>query len=104
MTLKASSSPDVLVLGGGLVGSALAYGLARAGAGVTVLDEGDGGFRASRGNFGLVWVQGKGYGLTPYAQWSRGSASRWPELARHLLDDTGLDVALRQPGGFHFCF
>ncbi|WP_206951486.1 NAD(P)/FAD-dependent oxidoreductase [Trinickia acidisoli] len=104
MTSKASMSADVLVIGGGLVGTALAYGLARDGARVTVLDEGDGGFRASRGNFGLVWIQGKGYGLTPYARWSRGSATRWPMLAEHLLDDTGIDVALRQPGGFHFCF
>ena len=104
MTSNTSPSADVLVIGGGLVGAALAYGLAREGARVTVLDEGDGGFRASRGNFGLVWIQGKGYGLTPYAGWSRASAARWPALAQALLDDTGIDVALRQPGGFHFCF
>jgi glycine/D-amino acid oxidase-like deaminating enzyme len=104
MTSTASVSADALVIGGGLVGSALAYGLAREGARVTVLDEGDGGFRASRGNFGLVWIQGKGYGLTPYARWSRSSALRWPMLAAGLLDDAGIDVALRQPGGFHFCF
>lgn len=97
-------STDVLVIGGGLVGAALAYGLAREGARVTVLDEGDGGFRASRGNFGLVWIQGKGYGFTPYARWSRSSAERWPMLADSLLADTGIDVALRQPGGFQFCF
>jgi glycine/D-amino acid oxidase-like deaminating enzyme len=89
-------SPDVLVVGGGLVGTAVAYGLAREGAKVTVLDQGDGGFRASRGNFGLVWVQGKGYGLTPYARWSRSSAA--------LLQETGIDVSLKQPGGFHLCF
>ncbi|WP_244851730.1 FAD-binding oxidoreductase [Caballeronia sp. SL2Y3] len=99
-----SVSPDVLVLGGGLVGSAVAYGLAREGARVTVLDEDDGGFRASRGNFGLVWIQGKGYGLSPYARWSRSSAARWPALAESLHDESGVDVALRQPGGFHFCF
>lgn len=104
MTLKVASSADVLVIGGGLVGAALAYGLAREGVRVTVLDEGDAGLRASRGNFGLVWIQGKGYGLTPYAHWSRGSASRWPSFASGLFDDTGIDVALRQPGGFHFCF
>ncbi|MGF6769995.1 glycine/D-amino acid oxidase-like deaminating enzyme [Paraburkholderia sp. GAS199] len=99
-----SASPDVLVLGGGLVGSAVAYGLAREGARVSVLDEDDGGFRASRGNFGLVWIQGKGYGLSPYASWSRSSATRWPALAESLLAESGVDVALRQPGGFQFCF
>lgn len=104
MTHTSSASPDVLVVGGGLVGSAVAWGLAREGARVTVLDEDDGGFRASRGNFGLVWIQGKGYGRTPYARWSRSSAVRWPQLAASLLEDSGVDVALRQPGGFHICF
>lgn len=104
MTLSSTASPDVLVLGGGLVGSAVAYGLAREGARVTVLDEDDGGLRASRGNFGLVWIQGKGYGLSPYARWSRSSALRWPDFAAALRAETGVDVALRQPGGFHFCF
>jgi len=104
MTHTSTASADVLVLGGGLVGSAVAYGLAREGARVTVLDEDDGGFRASRGNFGLVWIQGKGYGLSPYARWSRSSATRWPALAEALLQESGIDVALKQPGGFHFCF
>ncbi|CAD6512834.1 NAD(P)/FAD-dependent oxidoreductase [Paraburkholderia sabiae] len=104
MTRNSSANPDVLVLGGGLVGSAVAWGLAREGARVTVLDQDDGALRASRGNFGLVWIQGKGYGLSPYARWSRSSAARWPSLADALLAETGIDVALRQPGGFHFCF
>lgn len=99
-----AASPDVLVIGGGLVGSAVACGLAREGARVAVLDQDDGGFRASRGNFGLVWVQGKGYGLTPYARWTRSSSERWPAFAASLLESTGIDVALRQPGGFQFCF
>lgn len=98
------NTSDLIVIGGGLVGTALAYGATRSGAQVIVLDEGDDAFRASRGNFGLVWVQGKGFGMAPYARWTLRSAARWPELAAALAEETGVDVQLRQPGGFHFCF
>lgn len=97
------TASDVIVIGGGLVGSAVAWGLAREGARVTVLDEGDDAFRASRGNFGLVWVQGKGDGLGDYATWTRRSAEVWPTLAATLAEETGIDVGLRQPGGLHPC-
>lgn len=99
-----SRQADVIVVGGGLVGTAVAYGLARQKASVLVLDEGDQAFRASRGNFGLVWVQGKGYGFAPYARWTMRSARTWPQLAAELLQETGVDVQLRQPGGYAFCF
>jgi glycine/D-amino acid oxidase-like deaminating enzyme len=94
---------EFIVIGGGLVGSALAYGLACLGRQVTMLDEGDVAWRAARGNFGLVWVQGKGLGMPEYAGWTRASARRWPELAARLAADTGIDVALLQPGGYHLC-
>lgn len=94
---------DVIVIGGGLVGSALAYGMARHDASVTVLDEGDVAFRASRGNFGLVWVQGKGYGCADYARWSLQSSRMWPQLRDMLHDETGIDVELSQRGGYHIC-
>jgi glycine/D-amino acid oxidase-like deaminating enzyme len=68
-----------------------------------VLDEGDIAYRASRGNFGLVWVQGKGVGMAPYAHWTRQSSELWPRLAEALGEECGHDVALRQPGGLHFC-
>jgi glycine/D-amino acid oxidase-like deaminating enzyme len=100
MTAK---SYDIAIVGGGLVGGALAYGLACAGHRVVMLDEDDHGLRAARGNFGLVWVQGKGADFAPYARWTRASARRWPELASNLREDTGIDVALSQPGGLHLC-
>jgi glycine/D-amino acid oxidase-like deaminating enzyme len=97
-------SSDVIVIGGGLVGTAVAYGLGLVGRNVTVLDEGDDVFRASRGNFGLIWVHGKGRGVPPYARWSRESARQWPALAARLRDETGIDVQLKQPGGLYLCF
>ncbi len=98
-----SRDSDVVVVGAGLVGSAIAYGLLRQGLKVALLDEGDVAFRASRGNFGLVWVQGKGYGCAAYARWTLASSKLWPGLAAELLDETGVNVELIQNGGFHFC-
>jgi glycine/D-amino acid oxidase-like deaminating enzyme len=92
------------VVGGGLIGAAIAYGAARAGTRVRVLDQGDVAFRASRGNFGLVWVQSKGGELPRYARWSRDAAKLWPALQKELLELTGVDTGLRQPGGFWLGF
>ncbi len=94
---------DVAVFGGGLIGAATAWGLARLGQRVAVLDEGDDTFRASRGNFALVWVQSKGFGLPAYAQLTRQSSDRWSELAALLREDSGVDVAFSRPGGFTLC-
>ena len=90
---------DVVVIGAGLVGGAIAYGLARAGQRVAILDEEDATYRASRGNFGLVWVQGKGLGRPEYARWSRTSSERWFELSEALVEDCGLAPCYARPGG-----
>jgi len=92
---------DIAVIGGGLVGSAIAWGLASSGQRVAVLDEGDVALRASRGNFALVWVQGKGNGMAQYGWWTLRSAESWTAFADMLLVQTGIDVAYRRPGGFH---
>jgi hydrogen cyanide synthase HcnC len=90
---------EVAIVGGGLVGAAIAWGLARSGKRVTILDEGDNAFRASRGNFALVWVQSKGLGMAAYAAWSVRSSDAWGTLASALKDETGIDVAHQRPGG-----
>lgn len=95
---------DVIVVGGGIVGSCLGYGLAKLGQNVAVLDRGDVDFRASRGNFGLVWVQGKGLGFPPYGRITRWSADAWPAFARQLVQETGIDPAFTRPGGLGICF
>src|SRR5262245_19248654 len=101
--VKAPAAPeyDFAVVGGGLVGMAIAWGLVRRGRRVAVLDEGDIAHRASRGNFALVWVQSKGQGMSEYALWTMQSSQRWPELAGALKEDSGLDVSFQRPGGLH---
>ncbi|MGH7126554.1 MAG: NAD(P)/FAD-dependent oxidoreductase, partial [Stellaceae bacterium] len=91
---------DVAVVGGGLVGAALAWGMARAHQRVVVLDEGDVAHRASRANFALVWVQSKGLGMPDYAAWTKRSSDAWEGLAQQLEQTTGIDVAFSRPGGF----
>lgn len=93
---------DTAVIGGGLVGASVALGLARAGEKVLLLDGADLSPRASRANFALVWVQGKGLGAPDYALWSLRSAGAWPEFALRLQRDAGLDLSLSQRGGFSF--
>ncbi|MEO8506984.1 MAG: FAD-dependent oxidoreductase [Betaproteobacteria bacterium] len=94
---------DVAVVGGGLVGAAIAFGMRALGVRLALLDEGDVAHRAARGNFGLIWVQGKGFGMAAYGGWTQASAREWPRLAALLHEETGIDVALRQAGGLHAC-
>ena len=51
---------DVIVAGAGIVGAAIAYGLAGYDKRVLMLDGADTDYRAAKANFGLVWVHGKG--------------------------------------------
>jgi len=95
---------DLIVVGGGLVGSALAWGAQTAGATTALVDEGDVAFRAARGNFGLVWLQGKGVGTPAYMHWSLRAGRTWPAFAERLAAAAGFDIGWRQPGGLQFCF
>ncbi|MGQ4274078.1 NAD(P)/FAD-dependent oxidoreductase [Terrihabitans sp. B22-R8] len=92
---------DFAVLGGGLVGAAIAYGLVREGRKVLMLDEGDVAKRASRGNFALIWVQNKGLGMPAYSEWTRQSADQWQAFNAELEDTVGFSLAYRRPGGYH---
>ena len=100
MSESVSRDFEVAVIGGGLMGSAIAWGLARIGQRVAVLDEGDAAYRASRGNFALVWVHSKGLGMPRYSAWTMRSANTWTTFADMLRQQTGIDVCFQRPGGF----
>lgn len=102
--MRNEMSPDYAVIGGGAVGLAVAWGLLKRGKTVTVIDGGDGAHRATRGNFGLIWLQGKGIGKTDYARWSQRSVLAWQSFCAELTEATGIDVGLEQKGGYKLFF
>jgi glycine/D-amino acid oxidase-like deaminating enzyme len=94
---------DVIVVGGGNIGSALAYGLARSGRSVALLDEGDIAYRGAFGNFGLVWFHGKGLGMPRYAAWSLEATQKWPSFADRLEHESGIRIHYQKRGGLFLC-
>lgn len=94
---------DAVVIGGGIVGAAIGYGLAKRRVNVAVLDEGDTALRAARANFGLVWLQSKGDGMPAYGHWTRRSTELWPDFAAELADATGIRTEYEKRGGLVIC-
>jgi glycine/D-amino acid oxidase-like deaminating enzyme len=94
------NTADIIVIGGGLSGSAIALGLMREGAGnVMLFDEQLATQRLSRANFGLTWFMCKGAGHPPYAKWCRMACQQWPDFAARLEQETGYDIELEWTGG-----
>ena len=96
-------SYDVIVIGAGMVGAAIAYGLAGRNCKVLVLDGADNDYRAAKANFGLVWVQGKGFGVPDYQRISRRAARMWPAFGEQLADESGIALDYENRGGLSFC-
>ena len=96
---KAAGERDVIIVGGGIAGAALAYGLAGKGCKATVLDAPTRTNMASRTNVGLIWCQSKFLHLPEYARWGFMSSRLFPELVRELEEISGLHVPVNFTGG-----
>ncbi len=87
-----SSSPDVLILGGGVIGLTMAYYLAKERVRVEIVDKGDLGQEASWAGAGMIPPSGNPRLTTkPYDELlSRSSEMFWP-FTRELSDCGGVD-------------
>ena len=94
---------DVIVVGAGMVGAAIGYGLAGLNRRVLMLDGADTDFRAAKANFGLVWAHGKGINDPAYQRLTIDACQSWPEFAGRLEEETGMALAYERNGGLHFC-
>ena len=77
--------------------------MVKKGAKVILIDKVDNRLTASRGNFGLVWVQGKGKGMPRYVEWCIEATERWPEFAENLENETGFNLNYEKTGGLEIC-
>jgi len=95
-------TPDVLVVGGGVIGCAVAHALAGTGHGVLLVDRGAIGGEASAAAAGVLAVAG-GDAEGPDLALRRASLERFPALVAALRTDTGVDVELDQSGTLELC-
>jgi glycine/D-amino acid oxidase-like deaminating enzyme len=94
---------DIVVIGAGTLGAAIAYGLAGRKLRVLLLDGGDRDFRAATANFGLVWSQGKGMDMPAYQQLTRDCVDLWPQFCAELEETTAIDLQYERNGGLTLC-
>ncbi|WP_211116485.1 NAD(P)/FAD-dependent oxidoreductase [Glycomyces buryatensis] len=84
-------SPDIVVIGAGVIGAACAEALSAAGARVTVLDRGAPASGTTAAGEGNVLVSDKAPG--PELELAQASRKLWPELLAALAEELGPELA-----------
>ncbi len=92
------SSKDVVIIGGGVIGCAIAYYLRKAGVEVTVVDKGEIGAEASSAAAGLLAPLGSLSGPGPLADLLLASWSIFPVLVSELKQASGMRLEYEQNG------
>ncbi len=100
---QAPSVHDIIIVGGGISGAAIAYGLVANGYKVTMIDAPTVTNKASRSNVGLIWCQSKFLHLPNYARWGFHSASLFPALTKELEKISGIKIPVQYKGGLIAC-
>jgi glycine oxidase len=91
--------PDVLILGGGVIGLTAAYYLASEGVAVSVLDRGDFGQQASWAGAGIIPPGNSAGANSPIEQFRAISSGLFPNLSAILREETGIDNGYLVCGG-----
>jgi glycine oxidase len=95
---------DVLVVGGGVIGCAVAAELAARGRGVVVLERGEPGLEASGAAAGMLSPQAEARTRDAFFDLALASRELYPAWVRVLEEETGVDVGYRRTGLLHCDF
>lgn len=94
---------DILIVGGGVIGCAIAYELAKAGLAVTLVERGTPGCEASSAGAGMLAPQAESSAASPRLGLGLASKALYADLALELRERTGLDIEYETGGNLH-CF
>ena len=96
--MAAADTTDVAIIGGGIMGSAVALRLAQRGVSVTVVERGIPGAEASSAAAGILGPQMEAEGPGPLLDLGLASRALYPSLAAELREATGIDVGYDRSG------
>lgn len=85
-------NPDVVIIGGGVIGCAIALQLAQAQLRVTVLERGEFGAEASSAAAGMIAPQGEMVDFDDFFELSAASRDLYPEFVERLRDASRLEA------------
>jgi glycine oxidase len=95
---------EVLVIGGGVVGCAVARRLAQHGVPTLVVDRGVPGTEASHAAAGMLSPQAEADAPGPFLELLRLARARFPGFTAELRDETGIDIEYRDDGTLLLAF
>lgn len=97
-TPNSTKTADVVIVGGGIIGSAIALRLANSGTKVTVIDRGEPGSEASGAAAGMVAPQGEMLEPDAFFELSKTSRDIYPDFAAEVEELSGESVNYRRDG------
>lgn len=101
-----SNNSDILIVGGGVIGLALARALRRRSAGkITILERGEAtGEQASYAAAGMLAAHAEAVRADDFFRFCAESSALYPAFARELFDETGVDIELDRSGTLYLAF
>jgi glycine oxidase len=102
--LELGALHDVLIVGAGLIGSAIAWLLSKSGCSVVLMDAGRFGGEASSAGAGMLAPGGEYREPSPAAQFAIESLAMYPAFVRQLEKESGVPIDYRNCGAIELAY
>src|SRR5690349_10162421 len=100
----ASRPSDIVVVGAGVIGCAVAYELARRGASVQIVDERAAGMGATQASAGVLAPYIEAHETSPFLDLTVRSLGLFDAFVERTVSDSGIGVPYRRTGTLNVAF